>query len=163
MKDKIQNMSKSMKIAIGAVILVVAIALVIKGNMNKKEAPAPLPVPEETQEQVVAPSPTKPTSSKPSKPAEVDSRSYTQLIGVYKDRLVQFGSSCQVLKSNQVFKLGSEVLLDNRNSVPVSIKMGDNTYNLSAYGYQVVGLNTEGKFMVDCNAHQNVATISVQK
>lgn len=163
MKNKIQNMPKNVKIAIGAVILVVAIALVVKGGMGKKEAPAVLPVPEETQEQVVAPKPTKPSSSKPSTTTYTDNRSYTELIGAYKNTLVQFGTSCQVLKSNQVFKVGTEVLLDNRNSVPVTLKIGSSVHNLGAYGYKVISLASEGTFMVDCNDHQNVATITVQK
>lgn len=162
MKNKIQNMPKNMKIAIGAVILVVAIALVIKGNMDKKEAPAILPAPEETQEQVLTPKPST-TTSKPSTTTYTDNRSYTELIAAYKNALVQFGTSCQVLKSNQVFKVGTEVLLDNRNSVPVTLKIGSSVHTLGAYGYKVISLSSEGTFMVDCNDHQNVATISVQK
>lgn len=162
MKNKIQNVSKNVKIALGLVVLVIIIALVASG-MNKKESPAPLPTPEKVEEQTPAPKPTKPSSSKPSTTTYTDNRSYTELIAAYKNALVQFGTSCQVLKSNQVFKIGTEVLLDNRNSVPVTLKIGSSAHTLGAYGYKVISLASEGTFMVDCNSHQNVATITVQK
>lgn len=163
MKNKIENMSKNMKIAIGAIILVIIVALIVRGVMHKKAAPevlAPAPV----AEQPVAPKPAKWVAPKPSPtPVVVDTRGYAELIVAYKDRILQFGDACQVRVSDQNYKIGSEMLLDNRTSVPVTIKIGSSSYALVAYGHQVITLSAEGKFMVDCNDHQNVATVSVQK
>lgn len=163
MKNKIENMSKSMKIGIGAVILVIIIALIARGAMHKKAAPlevAPAPVVEQPATQKI-------NRTYAPKPAPVvtpvDTRGYAELILAYKDHMLQFGASCQVRVSDQNYKIGSEMLLDNRNEVPVTVKIGSNIYTLSAYGHQVITLNAEGKFMVDCNDHQNVATVSVQK
>lgn len=146
--------------AIGAVIVVIILGLLVGGMGKKKEAPAL--VTSAPEEIVLTPTPATPTK-KPAAPAPVEKRSYTELIALYKGKTVQFGAACQVLTSTQVYKVGSEILLDNRNSVPVAIKLGANVYNLGAYGYKVVSLNTVGNFMVDCNDHQNVATVSVQK
>jgi hypothetical protein len=163
MKNKIENMSKNMKIAIGAIILVIILALIVRGVMHKKAAPEAV-VSTPVVEQPVAPKPAKWVAPKPAPtPVVVDTRGYAELIVAYKDRMLQFSDACQVRVSDQNYKIGSEMLLDNRNSVPVTIKLGSNSYTLPAYGHQVVTLGAEGKFMVDCNDHQNVATVSVQK
>jgi hypothetical protein len=162
MKNKIEKMPKNTKIAIGVIILVIIIALITRGAMHKKAAPvevAPTPV----VEQPVAPKPVKWVAPKPAPVVPADNRGYAELIAAYKDHMLQFGASCQVRVSDQNYKIGSEMLLDNRNDVPVTIKLGTETYALSAYGHQVITLGTEGKFMVNCNDHQNVATVSVQK
>ncbi len=162
MKNKMENMSKNTKIAIGAVILVIILALIVRGAMHKKVTPVEVtPVP--VVEQPVVSKPTKWVAPKPAPVVSMDTRGYAELINAYKDHMLQFGASCQVRASDQNYKIGSEVLLDNRNDVPVTVKIGSNTYTLPAYGHQVITLSTEGKFMVDCNDHQNVATVSVQK
>ena len=160
MKNAIQNMSKNTKIAIGAVVLVIIVALVYRAGLFKKTVQVEVQ-PEPTVEQTTTVPKT--YKSKPVVEAPVDTRSYTELITAYKGRTVQFGNLCQNHINNQVFKVGSEVLLDNRNNVPVNIKIGNNVYNLSAYGHEIVSLNTLGEFLVDCNAYQNVTTIIVQK
>lgn len=155
-------MSKNIKVAIGAVILVVIIALIARGNMDKKATPlevAPAPV----IEAPVASKSTKWVAPKPAPVPAMDTRSYTELVSIYKDRIVQFGDFCQVRISEQVYKVGSEVFLDNRNNTSLTIKIGLNTYDLGAYGYKVVTLDTEGKFMIDCGVNQNVAILTVQK
>jgi hypothetical protein len=162
MKNKIEKMSKNMKIAVGAIILVIIAALIVRGVMHKKAAPAPV-APAPVVETPVAPKSTKWVAPKPAPAPVVDTRGYAELILAYKDHMLQFGDSCQVRVSDQNYKIGSEMLLDNRNSVPVTIKIGINSYALAAYGHQVITLGSEGKFMVDCNDHQNVATVSVQK
>jgi hypothetical protein len=164
MKNKIEKMSKNTKIGIGAVIIVVIAAFLARGAMNKKAAPVEV-VPEPVVEMpVVKPVAKKTSSTKVTTPAPaVDTRGYAELMIAYKNRTLQFGAACQVVTSMQAYKLGSEMLLDNRNSTPVAVKIGSMTYNLAGYGHQVITLGTEGTFVVDCNEYRNVATISVQK
>lgn len=155
-----KNISKNTKMALGAIVIVIIAALLVRYG-GKKPAPVEPEVAPVLEQNVAKES--KSYKAKPVVTAPVDTRDYTELIAVYKDRLVQFGDSCQVRMSKQVYKVGSEILLDNRNGVPLSIKLGSNSYDLGAYGHKVVVLGTEGEFMIDCGASQNVATLTVQK
>ena len=158
-----ENMSKNTKIALGAIVLVIIVAIIVRYGLGKKVVPEtviPEPIAEETT--TVAPRP-RGTKAVVTPEPIVDTRSYAELILAYKDRTIQFGKDCQVRASDQVYKLGGEVLLDNRNDFPVLITFGGISYNLGGYGHQVVTLNSEGKFMVECNANKNVVTVTVQK
>jgi hypothetical protein len=166
MNKIIAVLKNNLKLIIGGVALA-AVAGFSTGHISKKEiAPAVINPIVETPEVVVAP--TKEVKSKNNKlvsvtPVTSDTRGYSELILAYQSKTLQFGSMCQVRTSNQGYKLGSEILLDNRNKIPVSIKIGQDTYKLDSYGYKVISLNSQGKFMIDCNDNQNVATITVQK
>lgn len=168
MKNMIENMSRNTKISIGVIVLVIIVALIVRFNGDKKanltelapevpvvaeltQAPKKARVTKKVDEEVVAPE------------VVVDTRNYTELILAYKDRTLQFGDLCHVRMSNQAYKAGEQILLDNRNNFPVSIKIGMDTYELPSYGFKVVSLNTEGEFMVDCAGYENVATVTVQK
>ncbi len=155
-------LKKNLKVVLG--IAIVAIAGVAVGTLSKKDVAPVVPLEEAPKEEVVA-APTKVVTKKPSSssPVVVDNRSYTELINAYKGKTLQFGATCQVLKSTQVYKLGTDILLDNRTSSPVVIKIGGASYNLGAYGYKVVDLPNLGEFAIDCGSQQNVATITVQK
>jgi hypothetical protein len=160
MKKSMEKMSKNTKIALGAIILVIIVALIVRGSLHKKNNSV-TPTPEPVIEQPKAPV-SKGIKPKVENPVPVDTRGYTELVEAYKNKMLQFGDSCQVHTSNQVYKIGSEILLDNRNNMSLDIKIGNNSYALGAYGYKVVALNTEGKLMVNCNGHTNVATLTVQ-
>ncbi len=159
--DLIKN-NKNLKIALGLIILVVIAGFLVSGLSKKKAAPTEAnPVEEQPQEVVKTPG-KKPLPSGTTSP--VDTRTYTQLLEAYKDRLVQFNSDCHVSKiARQVFKVGSEILLDNRSSEPATISVGATNYTLSAYGYRVISLSKVGTFTLDCNAGRNVATLTVQE
>lgn len=163
MKNKVMDMPKSTKLALGIVVVVVLVALIVKGAIHKK---APITeVPPVPQEEVVsAPKPPRKTTTVTKTPEpSPEMRAYTELILSYKNRTLQFGPSCQVTTSAQVYKVGSELLLDNRTEVPVSISVGLSVITLPSYGYAIMSLPGEGVFMVGCNDHKNVATITVQK
>jgi hypothetical protein len=167
MKNIIENMSKNTKLSIGAIVLVIIIALIVRFGGHKKDTVTEL-IPEvpNVEEQM-----TGTTSKNRVSKSEVvdtavepaDTRSYSELIVAFKGQTLQFGKSCQVLMSDQVYKLGAHMLIDNRNDVPVSINIGPSTYELGSYGYKVISLNNEGKFMVSCGDYKNVATVTVQQ
>ncbi len=164
MKNTVQNMSKKTK-AIIAIVLGVAVVGVVAGFvLRDKPVNAPEPVPEVVEELTATPK--TPRAYRPVVVAPVvepvETRTYADLILAFKNKTLQFGNLCQVQVSNQVHKVGTEILLDNRTDMPVTITIGDLVHTLPSYGYKVVNLNTEGKFMVSCNEYQNVATVSVQ-
>ena len=167
MKNAIQQMSRNTKLAIGAVVCVVVVALLVRASLNNKKSVVMEPLPEVFTEQSNT-DPVKKPMRRSSTTASVveastDSRSYTDLIVAYQGRTTQFGPSCQVRLSDQVYKVGTELLLDNRINIPVTINVAGESYELVSYGYKVITLKNEGKFMVDCNENYNVATITVQK
>lgn len=148
--------------ALGVIVVVIALGLFLQMRARNKTVEIDLtPLPES---EVSAPVVSKPKAQKPA-PVVVptDSRSYAELILAYKGKTLQFGDACQMPISSYVYKTGTEVLLDNRTNVPVAIKLAGMSYDLSAYGYKVVTLSTEGKFMVSCGDNQNVATVTIQK
>lgn len=157
----ISFIKENLKAVLG--IGLVAIAGISVGNLSKKDVAQ---VENKPIEEIITETPS--SVSKPkTTPSKVvlptDNRTYTELVAAYKGKMLQFGASCQVLISNQVFKLGSDILLDNRNSSPVAIKIGSSSYQLGSYGYKVVSLDTTGKFMVDCGSQQNVAILTVER
>jgi hypothetical protein len=165
MKHIIEVVKKNLKVVVG--IALVAIAGFSANALTKKDiAPVEENIVPSVIEQPEVVAPSRPTGTKPAPvaPTVTDTRGYAELIVAYKGKTLQFGASCQVVMSTQGFKVGSQILLDNRNATPVTIKLGTaGTYTLGGYGYKVVTLATPGNFMVDCNSQQNVATLSVQK
>jgi hypothetical protein len=160
MNKLIQVLKKNL-VAVAGVGLV-AIAGFSTNFLTKKDV-ALVPIEESPiEEVVVAPKPIRKVP-KVSTPTKLDSRTYSDLILAFKDSTLQFNSTCQVRMSTQVYKLGSEILLDNRSSFPMDIRIGTETFKLGSYGYKTIFLNNPGQFLVDCNNQQNVATINVQK
>lgn len=89
---------------------------------------------------------------------------YADLVLKYEDRTLQFNNECQVSKQNtKGFKVGTDVLLDNRGDKSIKIVIGSKTYNLKPYGYRVIDLGSVGTYQVDCNERFNVLTVNVQK
>ncbi|MBP6857991.1 MAG: hypothetical protein KBC11_02235 [Candidatus Pacebacteria bacterium] len=166
MKNFIDKIPKNYRLALGAVSVLVIVALVVRGAPKSDVVSTELPI-ETPQEELTM----KKTYKKAdltvdqtaTTPEIVDTRSYAELILAFQGKTLQFGNACSVRMSDQVYKVGSQILLDNRNDTPVSIKIGSETYELSVYGHKVISLNTEGKFMVDCSEYQNVATVTVQQ
>ena len=167
MKNTAEKMSKNTKIAVGAIIIVIIVALIARGASKKKSESMEQSTPQPVMQQPTTMTPPTPKPVVVTKPPVVtppaDTRTYAELLAMYAQKTVQFGASCQVRPNNQSFKEGTSVLLDNRNNMPLSIKLGSTSYSLGAYGYKVITLSTVGKFMVSCNDTPNVATITVQK
>lgn len=163
---KVNSMSKNTKLALGVVVIVIIGALLAFGAGKKKTPVSEIPntnLPESSVENSSKPNKSSRSSTTSAIVTTVDTRSYSELISAYKGRTLQFDSACQVHMSKQGYKVGSEVLLDNRGSSPAIIKFASSVYNLGAYGYKVVTLSSLGEYTVDCNDRENVATLTIQK
>lgn len=95
------------------------------------------------------------------------SLSYQQALVKYADRRLQFNDACQASAPNVVtYKDNSGIMLDNRSNVTRTIKVGT-TYTIKPWGFRIIMLpNTTTRvstYFVDCDNHQNVASIEVQE
>jgi hypothetical protein len=90
---------------------------------------------------------------------------YGDAIKKYAGYRFQFNDKCQASPSAQTFKIGTNIMLDNRANKTQTLKVGS-TYTLPAYSWKIISLDTLGTFLVDCGSDgssQNVATIMIQK
>lgn len=154
-----KQIPKNIRILIGGVLVVIIAFLAIRYGSKPKEV-------EETKmeiptEEIAAPvyKPTKATNNEVATP----NLPYGEAVVKYKNSRIQFDQSCQAIPANQSFKVGTDVMFDNRSSKPATISLGGKAYLVEAYGYQVVDLSTEGTFTANCNGQKNVLTLSVQR
>ncbi|MEK7228289.1 MAG: hypothetical protein AAB681_02965 [Patescibacteria group bacterium] len=132
--------------------------LIVRGAL--KPAVTEEPINETPIEEVVS---TSPSPKGDTAPAPVYQLPYTEAVAKYKGSRIQFDQSCQAIPSNQTFKVGTSVMIDNRSPKTTTISFGSSAYLIEAYGYTVVSLTKEGLFTVNCNEQRNVLTLSVQK
>jgi uncharacterized protein YxeA len=98
----------------------------------------------------------------------VPSLSYQKALVLYKDKRIQFDkdkSVCAATPNHATYKSGTTIMLDNRANEARTIKIGA-TYTVKAYGFKLVKLSSTKlpvTWLVDCDEHQNVATILLQK
>lgn len=159
----IAMLKNNKKIVIGGAAIVIVAALVVNAIVKKpKEVVDTTPI-EEQKTEDVQPAPSKPRVVTKT-PVVVDNRTYTDLVTAYKGRTVQFNEQCQVpLFPQVVFKVGTDILLDNRGPKNIQVTLAGTSYSLPGYGFKVVSLDSAGTIVVDCNTQQNVAVINVQK
>lgn len=164
MKKFFQKIPKNIKILILAIIAVLVVVCVVKAIVHKRphtEAPA---MQEVTIDQAPAQAPApKHIRRRGGAMQQATLGDYTALVAQYASRRVQFGTNCQATPVAVTYKVGTAIMLDNRTNTAAAIAFGGKTYNLAAYGYQIITLDTAGNFLVDCGASQNVGTIVVQK
>ena len=104
------------------------------------------------------------TNPSPTPAASTDNAMYNQLVQQYRNARIQFKANCQAAPTNVSFKNGASVLLDNRANEARTIVVGANTYQLPAYGYQLVTLSSStvpGTLSVSCGSSVNVSTIKL--
>lgn len=93
---------------------------------------------------------------------------YENALTLYKGSILQFDSMCAANPSNATWKNGTLIMLDNRSAVARTIHMGSmGNFPVSAWGFKIIKLSLTGiptnAIAVDCDAHQNVALVTVQK
>jgi len=124
-------------------LIVVVIILIILGWMifNKNES-----IPG-SSENTISPTPTasvavkKPATVKPKTNAD-DSLTYADALKAYGDKRVQFDGICQATPYQFTIRNGAKIMLDNRASNGKIIKMENQTYNLTGYGFKVVTISS---------------------
>lgn len=92
--------------------------------------------------------------------------SYTEAYTKYKDgHVLQFNEQCQAFPKTMSIANKTVLMLDNRSSHDEVIKIGENAYEIPAYGFKIVNLDIEKVptvFTVDCLKSQNVNTLIVE-
>ena len=158
-------MQKNSYITWIVVVVIVAVALFLVFK-NKKQVVTPAPVTDSTTQ--TTPEPTdsvQDTTDVTTGPGAV-SISYANALIKYKDRRLQFDTSCQATPRSVTYKDNTGIMLDNRSAQTRTIKVGT-TYTIKPYGFKIVVLPDiylkSKTLLVDCGTAQNVATILIQE
>ena len=155
-----KNMSKNVKMLIGAVVLLVAIFFLVKKPSKLEPV-----INEEKQESVsdVSSEAKTPTKNTTSTNTSSEKLSYGDALLRYKSSRVQFDQACQAIPANQTFKVGTKVMFDNRSPKATTIAIDSKVYLVEGYGYELVTMNKEGSFTANCNIQRNVLTLLIQR
>lgn len=78
-----------------------------------------------------------------STPVALNPQAYSQLVSQYEGRRIEFDESCQMRPNDATFKNGTVVMFDNRSPQAKTIKIGNQTYSLQAYGYRFLTMNSQ--------------------
>ena len=90
---------------------------------------------------------------------------YGDLVKEYEGRRIQFDQRCQAVPNGVTYKNGTNIMLDNRSNSPVTVKIGNASYSLPGYGYQIVNLfspSLPNEITVSCGSAGNVGKILLQ-
>jgi hypothetical protein len=92
--------------------------------------------------------------------------SYTNALVKYADRRIQLDESCQAHPNNVTYKDNTGIMIDNRSSKTLTVKVGTN-FTIKPWGFKIIVLPniylTSKTLLVDCNKSQNVATVLIQE
>ncbi len=105
------------------------------------------------------------TKSNKTSTASEPKLTYQAALVKYATTRIQFDTECRATPNQNTFKVGTELMLDNRAPVSRKIKAGS-VYTIPAYGFKIVkltGTTLPSTWLIDCGASQNVATILIQK
>ncbi len=136
-----------------AIIVVVAIAIIVPHLKHSASDTTPAPA-------AVATDTTTAQSSEGAAAASM--ASWNALFQKYTGRLVVFGADCDTTPHTQNQKKGTTILLMNNGDVPHTITVSGTSYTVGAYHYKTFMLNTPGNILINCDAHNSVAAITVQ-
>lgn len=98
-------------------------------------------------------------------PVPTPPKPYGDLVKEYEGRRIQFDQRCQVVPNSPTYKNGSSVMLDNRSSGPVTVKVGNTPYSLIGYGYQIINLSSTSlpkELTISCGSAGDVGKILLQ-
>lgn len=89
--------------------------------------------------------------------------SYSEAVELYKNSILQFDEDCQLSTKSRSFRLGNEVLIDNRSPEPKKITVGTIPIVVGPYDYGFIILSEKGNLVpVSCGDRANIAQLSVQ-
>lgn len=89
--------------------------------------------------------------------------SYTQALELYKNNILQFNDLCQIATQDRSFRLGNEVMVDNRSRYPRTISIGSASVVVGPYDYGFIILRERGMSVpVRCEERENVGALFIQ-
>lgn len=102
--------------------------------------------------------------------AQEDLLAYDEALKTYANRAIQFGLSganaCTASPSLLSLNKGTKIMLDNRIGRKITIHLDGTAYNINAYDFKIITLNTSlplpHTISVDCDGGQNNAQIILQ-
>ncbi len=92
--------------------------------------------------------------------------SYSDALKAYGDRRIQFGENCNATPSQNVYKNGTKIMLDNRSASAKVFTVGGSPVSIGSYDYAVITLsytNLPQTVLIDCGINQNPASVVVQQ
>lgn len=98
-------------------------------------------------------------------PVALNPQNYSELVKQYEGRRIQFDERCQMNPNNATFKNGIVVMFDNRSPQAKTIRVGNQSYSLPAYGYRFLTMNSQTvplSLQVGCDNVPNVGKILLQ-
>lgn len=160
--DQQQGMNKTYMIVGGVIVLILVIWGIYALNHQNSDVAVNntnQPTSQDNSANTVVPDSTA-TSGVGTNPSGAATKSYQAALLKYAKSRIQF-TGCQATPSNLVLKNPATIMLDNRSNAVNKIVIDAKTYNLAAYGYQIVTLNESvltAHSYIDCNGSQNVAS-----
>ena len=106
-----------------------------------------------------------PTSGGGTSFTQTQVQTYSAAVAQYEGRRIQFDERCQPNPVDVTFKNGTTIMIDNRSPQAKTIKVGDQSHNLPAYGYRIVALSSStlpDSFSLSCGNAVNVGRILLQ-
>ena len=98
-------------------------------------------------------------------PVALNPQNYSELVNQYEGRRIQFDERCQMTPNDATFKNGIVVMFDNRSPQAKTIRVGNQTYSLPAYGYRFLTMSSQNlplSLQVGCDNVPNVGKILLQ-
>lgn len=145
--------NKNLIIAAIAIIVVIAVAIAIPHF--KHSAPTAPAADTTTATDTTA-------SQSPDGDAVASLAAWNALFQKYDGQLVVFGADCGTTPQVQTQQKGNTILLMNNGNVPHTITIDGASYGIGAYHYKTFMLNNTGTLLINCDAHKNVAAVTVQ-
>jgi hypothetical protein len=156
------NAQVALLIAVSAIVVaLIALMLVMKQNPDSMKGSGADTLPNPTG-QVEGTAPTAPATSGSTTPAGTKNLdlSYTEALNLFGGYRFQF-SDCSGTPGTLNLTKGATFLLDNRDAVAHTIKVGTQSYSVGAYGYRIASASTKGANQITCDG-KGAAMLNVQ-
>ncbi len=145
------------------IIIIAAVFGVLFGISGVSEKPFQL-----WERATPTPSPTPAPGSKTSPPSSgtaTQTQAYSSVVAQYFDRRIQFDENCSATPSSVTYKNGTKIMLDNRSAMPLTVKIGQSTFDFPAYGYKIITLSSSKPpvtLNMNCDGRVNIGQILIQ-
>ncbi len=88
---------------------------------------------------------------------------YQSTLKKYEGKTIEIDNNCKVLPANLKIKNNTTIMIDNRSAVGRNIEISTK-FQVKGYSFKIVKItSTPGDLAVQCDHHENVAKITIQK